>query len=315
MTSSRRPGGDLLEARVAAAPISWGVCEVPGWGAQLPAERVLAEVAALGLRALEAGPVGYLGHDSAAIAALLSRHHLRLVGGFVPVVLHERSAQTASVAAARSWGETLAAAGGTFLISAVVVDLAWSPRVPLSERGWGAIFDGLARLDEAAADVGLTHVTHPHWRTLVETRDDVSRLLERSEALLCLDTGHLVLGGTDPVWLAEAAAGRVAHVHVKDVDEAVAERLRRGETTLVDAVQAGLFRPLGEGDAPLADTVHTLERQGYRGWYVLEQDCALPSADLPDGSGPAEDVRRSIEFIRSAIVAERESHAKEGAST
>ncbi|HWQ23444.1 MAG TPA: TIM barrel protein [Gaiellaceae bacterium] len=291
------------------------MCEVPGWGAQLAPERVLAEAAALGLRAVEAGPVGYLGHDSAAIAALLSRHELRLVGGFVPVVLHERSAHPDSLAAARSWGVTLAAAGATFLISAVVVDLAWSPRVPLTERGWRAIVDGLARLDEAAAEIGLTHVTHPHWRTLIETRDDVSRLLERSQALLCLDTGHLVLGGTDPVWLARATAERVAHVHVKDVDETIAERLRRGATTLVEAVQAGLFRPLGEGDAPVADTVHTLERQGYRGWYVLEQDCALPSVDLPDGAGPVEDVRRSIEFIRSAIVAERESHAKEGAST
>lgn len=315
MTGVGQAGGDPLQTRIAAAPISWGVCEVPGWGAQLEPDRVVAEMEALGLQATEAGPVGYLGDGPEAIAELLSRHGLRLVGGFVPVVLHECAAHPGSVAAARRWGETLAAAGAAFLISAVVVDHDWSPRVPLSEKGWGAIFDGLARLDEAAADVGLTHVTHPHWRTLVETRDDVSRLLEESEALLCLDTGHLVLGGTDPVWLAEAAAGRVAHVHVKDVADTGAERLRRGETTLVEAVQAGLFRPLGEGDAPVRDTVHTLERQGYRGWYVLEQDCALPSAEIPDGEGPSEDVRRSIEFIRSAIVADRESHTKEGAST
>lgn len=32
----------LLE-RIATAPISWGVCEMPGWGYQLPAESVLAE--------------------------------------------------------------------------------------------------------------------------------------------------------------------------------------------------------------------------------------------------------------------------------
>jgi hypothetical protein len=31
----------IESARIAAAPISWGVCEVPGWGHQMAAERVL----------------------------------------------------------------------------------------------------------------------------------------------------------------------------------------------------------------------------------------------------------------------------------
>ena len=38
--------------RLAGAPISWGVCEVPGWGLMLPPERVLGEMAALGLLSL-----------------------------------------------------------------------------------------------------------------------------------------------------------------------------------------------------------------------------------------------------------------------
>src|SRR3954452_5174695 len=77
-------------AQLAAAPISWGVCEVPGWGLQLPPERVLAEMAALGLRATELGALGWLPLDGAAVRAELDRHGLRLVGGFVPVVVHER---------------------------------------------------------------------------------------------------------------------------------------------------------------------------------------------------------------------------------
>lgn len=308
------PTHPLPDGRLAAAPISWGVCEVPGWGAQLPPDRVLAEMASLGLRAIEAGPVGYLGTDPEAVASVLARHDLRLVGGFLPVVLHERSAHPASVAAASSWGSVLEAAGAAYLISAVVVDLDWSPRIALSSEHWSAIGEGLSRLDEAAAEHGLTHVLHPHWGTLVETRADVSRVLDESEARLCLDTGHVVLGGMDPVWLAKAAGKRIAHVHVKDVAADVAGRLHAAELTLVEAVQAGLFRPLGEGDAPIADTVRTLEQGDYGGWYVLEQDCALPSADIPEGEGPIEDVRRSIEFIRSVVVAGRGSYAKEGVS-
>ena len=71
--------------RIAGAPISWGVCEVPGWGTQLPPERVLAEMAGLGIEATELGPLGWLGADP---AARLGEYGLALVGGFVPLVLH-----------------------------------------------------------------------------------------------------------------------------------------------------------------------------------------------------------------------------------
>jgi inosose dehydratase len=283
--------------RLAAGPISWGVCEVPGWGAELPPDRVLSEMRALGLEATEAGPDGYLGTEAAEIVALLERHDLRLVGGFLPVVLHDRAAHAESVASAHRVGALFRATGASFLNSAVVVDLSWSPRVPLSHDEWQAIFDGLARLDEVAAEYDITHVTHPHWGTLVERRDDVARLLDGCDTLLCLDTGHLVLGETDPIWLVRAAAARIAHVHLKDVAEPLADRLRDGKIELVPAVQAGLFRPLGEGDAPVAATVRELEGAGYDGWYVLEQDCALPSADIPEGEGPIRDVRRSIDYL------------------
>lgn len=307
--------GSLLDSRLAAGPISWGVCEVPGWGAQLPPERVLSETASLGFRSTEAGPDGYLGTEPQAVAALLARHELRLVGGFLPVVLHERAAHATSAAAADRVAAFLEAAGASYLISAVVVDLDWSPRVELSSTGWRAVFDGFVRLNRIAAEHGLTHVMHPHWGTLVESDVEVLRVIEESDVLLCLDTGHLVLGGTDPVWLATAAGERIAHVHLKDVAADVADRLRAAELTLVEAVQSGLFCPLGDGDARIEQTVHALEASGYNGWYVLEQDVALASADVSEREGPIEGVRRSIEFLRSCVVADRESNVKEGVST
>jgi inosose dehydratase len=287
--------------RLAGGPISWGVCEVPGWGAELPPDRVLSEMASLGLRATEAGPDGYLGTTAAEIVALLERHGLELVGGFLPVVLHDRSEHEASIAAAHRVGELFEAVGAEFLVSAVVVDLDWSPRIPLTEEQWGAIFDGLARIDEVAAAHGLTQIAHPHWGTLVQEREDVERLLEGSDARLCLDTGHLVLGGTDPAWFAETGGDRILHVHLKDVAGPIAKQLRSGDLAIVPAVQAGLFRPLGAGSAPIAETVRALEASGYEGRYVLEQDCALPSADIPPGEGPIDDVRRSIEFLRRLL--------------
>ncbi len=214
-------------------------------------------------------------------------------------MLHERNAHDASLSSAERVATLFAETGATFVVSAVVGDLSWPPRFDLTDAQWRNVFDGLARIDDLAAAHGLTHVMHPHWGTLVERREDVWRALERSDVLLCLDTGHLVLGGTDPAELAKAGGDRIAHVHLKDVRADIATLLRSGEIELVAAVQSGLFQPLGAGDAPVAETVAALEGDGYSGWYVLEQDCALPTADIPDGTGPIEDVRRSIAFLET----------------
>ncbi len=75
--------------KIAGAPISWGVCEVPGWGYQLTPERVLAEMRDVGMSATELGPEGFLPSDPAALTALLHSYGLRCVGQFAPVVLHD----------------------------------------------------------------------------------------------------------------------------------------------------------------------------------------------------------------------------------
>ena len=85
---------------------------------------------------------------------------------------------------------------------------------------------------------------------------------------LCLDTGHLLVGGTDPADVARQAPDRIAHTHLKDVD--------------VPAI------------------VEHLVASGYTGWYVLEQDTVL--TDEPVGEGPAADVDTSAEHLRALLT-------------
>jgi inosose dehydratase len=106
------------------------------------------------------------------------------------------------------------------------------------------------------------------------------------------------LGGADPAAVARDAAARIVHVHLKDVRRDIAAQLRTGLVTLVEATRRRLFCPLGDGDAPVADTLRALARNDYEGWYVIEQDTTLDEGALPDpGVGPAVDTRRSIEFL------------------
>jgi inosose dehydratase len=285
--------------RIAAAPISWGICEVPGWGLQMPPSRVLAEMAELGITATELGALGWLPADTTALRALLDQFGMTILGGFVPLVLHHGAAHPGSVQAAHAAAKTLADAGGRYFVAAVISSMESWDRPTLSDTEWSALFEGLAETEKIVAEYGLTQVVHPHVNTLIETAAEFQRFLENSSSLFCLDTGHLFIGDADPVAIAEQHGDRVGLVHVKDVDREIAARFRAGEFDWMGAIQHGLFPSAGAGDAPIADTVRTLEHSGYAGWYVLEQDVALTDGEPPLGEGPVHGVRKSIEYLRS----------------
>ena len=214
----------------------------------------------------------------------------------MPLVLHAGEPDVEAEARA------LAEAGADVFVAAVVMDAAWSPPVPLDDAGFATLVANLAAVERRVAAHGLTLALHPHAGTLVETAADVERMLAASDVGWCLDTGHLLIGGTDPVAFARDHGDRVVHVHLKDVDGAVAARYRAGELDLLGATRAGLFRPLGYGDARIAEVLAALDGHGYAGWHVLEQDVAL-DAEPPAGAGPAADVAASLAFLGAETAA------------
>ena len=173
----------------------------------------------------------------------------------------------------------------------------YDSRPVLDDAGWEHLVATIAEITEVAAGHGVRTTLHPHVGTMVETAPEVERLLATSGVPLCLDTGHLLIGGADPLGLALAHADRIGHVHLKDVDAHLADRVRRGELSYLTAVRSGLYRPLGDGDVPVGDIVSTLESAGYLGWYVLEQDTALETGDEPQRARPRRDTARSLDFL------------------
>jgi inosose dehydratase len=285
-----------LALRLAGAPISWGVCEVPGWGYELPPDRVLAEMRDAGLDAAEFGPDGFLPADPAGKAAALARYGLTAVGGFVPVVLHEPAANPLPEIAAVL--DDFRAAGAGVLVLAAVTGLdGYDARPELDETAWRTLLANLDAAAALAARQGMLAILHPHVGTVVERPDEVRRVLDGCSVQLCLDSGHLLIGGTDPAELARQVPGRVAHAHLKDVDAGWAARVRSGEVSYTDAVARGMYRPLGQGDVDLAGMVGALRGAGYPGWYVLEQDTILDAEPLAEG--PAADVRASVAYLRA----------------
>jgi inosose dehydratase len=295
----KEPGPTRL---LAGAPISWGVCEVPGWGRQLEPERVLAEMASLGLTATELGPVGYLSLDAGRVRSLLDRFDLRLVAGFVPLALH-----TPSIDPARGdldqVAPLLAALDAEVLLVAPVMDSDWSAPKELSDDEWRRLAENLRRVADLVAGHGLEMALHPHAGAVVETHDQIERIIAESDVPVCLDTGHFAIGGSDPAEFVRRHADRVVHVHLKDVDARLAEHVGAGALSLVEATRRGLFRPLGAGDAPIDEVLGRLDRDGYERWLVLEQDTTITGEEPPVGRGPILDVQASIEYLASLAPA------------
>jgi inosose dehydratase len=268
------------------------VCEAPDWGYELPPDRVLDEMRSLGLTATELGPTGYLGVD---VRETLAPYGIRLVGGFLPVPLHVAS--NADIAQAHEAIDTLAAAGSDVVVLAArSTDGSYDRKVTLTDPEWSTLLSTLEGLRSYAETSGLLATLHPHVGTAIEGRASVLRLLDSSDIPLCLDTGHLLIGGTDPVELVASVPERIAHVHLKDVRASIAVTVSAGGTSYSGAVRQGLYAPLGDGDVDIAAIVRGLSDEGYDGWYVLEQDAALSGPPDPD-TGPVEDVRRSLEYL------------------
>jgi inosose dehydratase len=253
-------------------------------------------MSSIGLSATELGPDGFLGrspeeaHRSAAYAGL------SVVGGFVPLLLHLPYRKDQSVYAKRAI-ETLSACRSQVLVlGPVLPQNGYDRSAELTDAHWAAFDRNLKSLVAQAGEEGLEVALHQHWGMAVERRRHLERVLTRTEVSLCLDTGHMFLAGIDPLEVARSVPDRVAHVHLKDVDSAAAARVRAGEVPFRRAVQQGMFRPLGTGDVDVSGVVSTLEKAGYQGWYVLEQDKVLKDAP-PPRKGPVQDAQVSTRFL------------------
>jgi inosose dehydratase len=298
---------ELQVIRLANAPCSWGVLEFDRASATVPFDRMLDELAEAGYAGTELGDWGYMPTDAATLSHELGRRGLTLVGAFVPVAFAEPREHARGVETAVLVARLLEQTGGA---GAVVVLSDDNGRVPLRakhagrirpEQGlsagqWNVFAGGAERVAERVrCDTGLRTVFHPHCGGYVETPAEIDELMRRTDPALlglCLDTGHIVFGGGDPLDVLGRYAPRVWHVHFKDCDRTVADQARREGLAYEDAVRRRLFCELGAGQVDFRRVVEALERSGFDGWAVVEQDV------FPGRGTPAESARASRAFLR-----------------
>jgi inosose dehydratase len=176
-----------------------------------------------------------------------------------------------------------------------------TPDLSMSDDQWDAFATGADYVARRVMDeTGLRTVFHPHIGTLVETADETRRLLETTDPSLlglCLDTGHWMFGtGGDPVAAVAEFAERIWHVHLKDCDTDVVAASRANGWDGPTSVGHGVFCELGRGGIDFPGVLRALDRTGYAGWMVVEQDV------LPGMGTPRESALRNLEYLRSIGV-------------
>jgi inosose dehydratase len=291
--------------RIANAPCSWGAMEFDLAGELPTADRVLDEMAQAGYAGTELGDWGFLPHEPAALGEALERHHLVLVGGFVPVALadssahaegRERAVRTARLMAAVSPAAVVVLSddnGRDAMRTARAGRI--GPEHGLDDAGWRVFASGAESIARAVAgETGLDLVFHHHCGGFIETPAEVERLMSLTNPTLvglCLDTGHWTYGGGDALAAVRRFADRVRHVHFKDCDRDVAAAARRDEVDYFEAVRRGVFCELGAGQVDFPAILDHLRESRYRGWVVVEQDV------FPGMGQPLESARRSRAYL------------------
>lgn len=291
-----------VRERIAAAPISWGVSEVPGWGYQMEPGEVLQQMQEMGFAAAEFGPEGFLPADPQEKVRLLERYGLSAVGGFVPAVLHDPDYDPLPEVQ-RELEAYLAAGARTLVLAAATGQDGYDASRPtLKDAGWRRIRDNAARISAVAEDAGVSVALHPHAGTMVENQQELDRIIEDTDLPICLDSGHMLVGGIDPVAFVREHADRISHVHAKDVDLQWAGKVQNREVTYYDAVVGGMYRPLGQGDLDLTSILRDLHHAGYAGWFSLEQDTVLSSSP-GQRADPRHDVQASLDHLVASLEA------------
>lgn len=279
--------------RIANAPVSYGVFELARPElVDLPDGEELARwIGEAGYQGIDLGPAGLLGRG-ADLTNRLARHGLDLAGGWADLPFAGADDEFAAalevlddlldifVAAAETNPElaplpTLADSGSAERRA----HPGGSPELTLRGDAWSRFADRVDTASTRVRDRGLEPTFHHHACTYVETPEEIEALLASTDVGLTFDSGHLLIGGGDPLQDFRRWRARINHLHLKDARTEILHEALQTDAPMRSVWERRAFVPLGEGDLAVDALVDEIVAGGYAGWLVVEQDVVPRSAD------------------------------------
>jgi inosose dehydratase len=295
---------------VAGAPVSFGVFELTPDGGDLAlptADDVAGLLHRQGYAGIDLGPVGFLGRG-AELRERLARHDLELAGGFVNLPFSDDDAFAAALPGlddALDVFSDAVAAGPSRLPLPTLADAGDATRKAnpgggaghtLDAAGWSRLARNVTVAARRVRDRGLEPTFHHHACTFVETPDEIDVFLDRTDVDLTFDTGHLLIGGGDPLDGWKRWSSRINHLHLKDVRVGVLREIVARRGGMIDVWSGRTFVPFGEGDLDIDRMMGEVVSSGFDGWLVVEQDVYPRPGDDPER--PAHDSAVNRDALR-----------------
>ncbi len=293
--------------KIASAPVSWGIYEFKDIEPRFPYATVLDQIAATGYTGIELGPYGYLPNEPAKLSVELNKRNLQLLSAFVPVNLVNPSTHEQGAQEALKVGKLLAALGARFIVLAddngsvpeLVKQAGRRKGSKLSADQWTMFAAGVDLIARRIHDdLGLQVAFHHHCGGYVETPDESRELLKRTNPELvglCLDTGHWHYGGGNAVDCVREFGERVRYLHLKNYEPNIGAACRAAEKNYFEAIKDGVFCELGKGEVDFPGVIAEMQKHGYDGWAIVEQDILSDDPNAPKQFSQANrDYLRSI---------------------
>ncbi len=261
-------------------PIAWSNDDDRTLGAHISLDQCLDETAKIGFDGIEKGHK--FPQDPAGLKAVLEPRGLRYVSGWHSLNLLTHSIEDEKKAMQPAL-DLLKAMGSKVIIVCETSNaihgndaVAVNARPKLSEADWAKFGAGVEALAEYAAAQGIALVYHHHMGTIVESEDEIDRLMENTgpHAKLLLDTGHCLFGGGDPERVARKYMNRVGHIHAKNVRPVIATQVREENLSFLEGVRRGVFTVPGdtEGGVDFPSVLAVAAEHSYQGWLVIEAE-------------------------------------------
>ncbi len=250
-------------------------------------EQVLTEIAQAGYDGAPASPEG--DRSAQETIALYSRHGLRPAPGYIGTAfwdknrreeILERVRQHAAFSRAVGSTELYVAPGGFDYVTRggrTRRELAGHvrPEDSLTDEEFQIFAETLNMVGKITLAEGVQICFHNHVGTVVETREEVDRLLALTDPNLVFlgpDTGHLAWAGADPVAFCRDYATRIKTLHFKDISAAVRTQGHDAGWDYGTFQDHGIFAELGEGCVDFPAILTILHEVNFSGWLIVETD-------------------------------------------